>query len=269
MLRPMSYPGTLYIKQERCVVPPKDTTLVALSLMSGVATPLGTGGVLDSTVLRMMDHLLGRYELAHGLNEWHTELTGTDNRVVNFFARIHQIEQLDIFAVLDVVTTNYTSQWGTSNNAAYATLTVKCGAVDDAYLALHGAHCEAGQLATTWRVQTSSQRGHEDIATLRDLIGLVADVTSQTSGRAFVYADHLFADRAVRQHFAGRNGRSTPYDTRFADNADAVWTLKPAMYGTDIDIDASAAELESTTVHRVVELDMRRDFGADMRKDEQ
>ena len=269
MLRPMTYPGTLYIKQERCVVPPKDTTLVALSLMSGVATPLGPGGMRDSTALRMMDHLLGRYELAHGLNPWHTELTGTDNRVVNYFARIHQIEQLDMFAVLDIVTANYTSQWGTSHNAAYATLTVKCGDVDDAYLALHGAHCELGQLATTWRVGTSSQRGHEDIAALRDLIGLVADVASQTSGRAFVYADHLFAGRAVRQHFAGRNGGFTPYVTRFADNTDAVWTLKPAMYGTDIDLDTAASELESTAVHRVVELDMRRDFGVDVRKDEQ
>lgn len=268
MLRFMSYPGILSFKQDRCVVSPKDTTLVALSLMSGVATPLGPGGMRDSTALRMMDHLLGRYELAHGLNPWHTELTGTDNRVVNYFDRIHQVEQLDMFGVLDIVTANYVSQWGDSNNAAYATLTVKWGAVDDAYLALHGSHCEAGQLATTWRVGTSSQRGHEDIAALRDLIGLVADVASKTSGRAFVYADHLFAGRAVRQHFAGRKGRFTPYDTRFADNSDAAWSLKPVMYGANIDLDVLARELESTAVHRAVDLDMR-DFGVDIRKDEQ
>lgn len=269
MLRLMPNLGTLLLTQHRCVVPPGSTTLVALSLMSGVATPLGPGGMRDSTALRMMDHLLGRYELAHGLNPWHTELTGTDNRVVNYLARVHQVEQLDIFAVLDIVTANYTSQWGDSNNAAYATLTVKWGAVDDAYLALHGSHCEAGQLVTTWRVQTSSPRGHDDIAALRDLIGLVADVTSQASGRAFVYADHLFADRAVRQHHTGGRGRPTPYDTRFADNSDAAWSLKPAVYGANIDLDAAAAELESTAVHRVVELDMRYDFGVDVRKDEQ
>lgn len=245
-IRAMTYPNTLRITQDRCVVEPHQAPLVALSLMAGVAEPAAPPSTQHSTALKMMGHLLDMFEHATGINQWENEFTGTSTKAVNFIARVNQCADQDTFAVLDIVTATYTPDVGARKHAAYATLSAAVGMVDDAFVALHGTHCWSGQLATTW-CATAVPTSQDDVSLLCGIIGQVVDVTTQTSGRAFAFTDHLFEGRAT---LPNSYGGGVPYASRFVDNNDACWSLKPARYGTDIATDTAARDLTDTAIHR-------------------
>lgn len=260
--------GTLKLTQHRCIVEPNDTTVVALSLFGGVAGPIGPRKHLP-IALRVMSGVLNRYVLARGLTETHGDLTGTSTRMVNFFSGATLAAGRDMYAVLDVVTASYYGRNAATGrniatNTAYATLSIASGVVDDVFLSLNGTHRESGLLATTWRSRTASEAARMDADTMIALVGKVARVHSPGRGLACVDANALLGARTAQPE----QGRGTAlFPTRFAPDRDPVWSLKPGAYGTDLNLDVLARELESTAVHRVVELDMR-DYGVELGEDE-
>lgn len=255
--------GTLKLTQHRCIVEPDNTSLVALSLFGGVAEPVGPSKHLPIE-LRVMSGVLNRYVLANGLAEPHGDLTGTSARMANFFSDATLAAGRDMYALLDVVTASYYGRnavtWrNIATYTAYATLSIAYGVEHDVFLALNGTHRESGLLATTWRSRTSSEAAQLDADTMVGLVGKVARVHSPGRGLACVYADSLFGTRTAQPE---QDRGTTLFPTRFAPDRDPAWSLKPGAYGTELDRDVIARELETTAVHRVVELDMR-DYGAE------
>lgn len=265
----MPRPETLKLTQYRCVVEPNDTTVVALSLFGGVAEPLGPSKELP-IALRVMSGVLNRYALASGLTNPPGDLTGTSTRMTNYLSGVNLAAGRNTYAVLDVVTAAYYGRdsitgRNIATNTAYATLSIAHGEVDNVYLALNGTHCESGLLATTWRSRTSQRAAQLHADTVVDLVGKVARVHSPGRGLACVYADTLFESRTAQPE----QGRGTVlFPTKFAPSRDPVWSLKPDAYGAELDRDVVARELETTAVHRVVELDMD-EYSTEPDKDEQ
>lgn len=265
----MPSPEILKLTQHRCIVEPNDTTVVALSLFGGVSEPLGPSKDLP-IALRVMSGVLNRYVLASGLTEPRGDLTGTSTRMVNFFSGAALAAGRDMYGVLDVVTAAYYGRDSTTGrniltNTAYATLSIAHGVVDDVFLALNGTHRESGLLATTWRSRTSQEAAQLHADTMVGLVGKVARVHSPGRGLACVYADTLFESRTAQPE---QDRGTALFPTRFAPGRDPVWSLKPGAYGADLNRDIIARELETTTVHRVVELDMC-DYSTEQYKDEQ
>lgn len=264
----MPSPGILKLTQHRCIVEPDDTSLVALSLFGGVAEPVGPSKDLP-IALRVMSEVLNRYVLASGLAEPHGDLTGTSTRMANFFSGATLAAGRGMYALLDVVTAAYYGRNAAtgrniSTNTAYASLSIAYGVEHDVFLSLNGTHRESGLLATTWRSRTSHGAAQLDADTMVGLCGRVAQVTSPGRGLACVYANSLLGARTAQPE----QGRATAlFPTRFAPDRDPVWSLKPGAYGTDLHHDVLAREMETTTAHRVVELDMR-DYGVELGEDE-
>lgn len=271
MIWTMTAPETLKLTQYRCVVAPEDTSLVALSLFGGVAEPVGRHKNMP-LCLEVMCSVLGKYAIVPNLNGSDPAPSGTQTHMVNFFSGANLAARRESYAILDTITAAYYRRDGAGQNTfgtiAYATLSVNHGYVDDAYLALNGTTIGQGQLATVWRSQhTPAHDAGKDAETITDLfVDAFSDASPPHSCADTEYVGHLFATHTAQPN---PQGYISGFATKFAPSYDPAWSLKPDWRGADLDRDVLARDLETTAVHRVVELDMRRDFVADIRKDEQ
>lgn len=264
MIRTMTSPEILKLTQHRCTVEPSDTTVVALSLFGGVADPMGPTKHLP-IALRVMSGVLGKYVITSGPTETRGELNGTNMRMVNYFSGAAHAGTRDMYGVLDVVTALYYGRNFTANTA-YATLTIERGAVDKSFLSLNGTHCESGLLATAWHMRTSQEGVAKlNVDTMTGLVGKVSGVYTPGRGLACVFANRVFEARTTQPE---RDGAIALFPTRFAPDHDPVWSLEQTSHGTDLNRDMLARELETTAVHRVVEIDMHNS-NTGLGKDEQ